>query len=136
MLSSIHLAVSWALVGLIWTIQLVHYPSFRYVPDFLDFHPHHTSSITIVVGPLMLAEIILAGWLALQAAWAWPQLAPFLIVIAIWGLTVFWAIPLHEKLGVERSDEVIEQLITANWPRTILWTIKGVWVLYFVGLTK
>ncbi|PHI19302.1 hypothetical protein CEQ90_13905 [Lewinellaceae bacterium SD302] len=131
-MSLLHLAISFALVGLIWTIQLVHYPSFRYVPDFVTFHPHHTRSITMVVGPLMLAELALALWLAWESGWAWPQLVPLAMVLAIWALTFFWAIPLHERLAVTRDDSVIEQLIVANWPRTILWTVKGAWVLYFL----
>ena len=62
----VNLAVSWALVGLIWTIQLVHYPSFSFVAEdhFLEFHRHHTRSITWVVMPLMLVELALAFYLA------------------------------------------------------------------------
>lgn len=131
MIALFHLAVTWALVGLIWTIQLVHYPSFRYVEDFAAFHPHHTASITWVVGPLMLAEMGVAAYAALIADWRWEALLPFLVVILIWGLTFFWAVPLHEKLATQRDARVIEQLIVANWPRTILWTGKGIWLLWF-----
>ena len=123
-----NLFVSYALFGLIWTIQLVHYPSFRYVPEFAEFHVHHTSSITLVVGPLMLLELVVAAYLAYASDWAWPWLVPLLIVLAIWALTFFWAVPLHEKLGHLRDDGVIEQLIVANWPRTVLWTVKAAWV--------
>lgn len=128
-----NLAVSWALFGLIWTIQLVHYPTFRYVPDFTEFHPHHTGSITLIVMPLMLLELGLAFWLAWEAQWSWTYLVPLLMVLLIWGLTFFWAIPLHEGLAKVRDDLKIEELIRANWPRTFLWTAKGIWLLWLVS---
>ena len=121
------LAVSWALFGLIWTVQLVHYPSFRYVPDFGDFHAHHTGSISLVVGPLMVAELAVAGWLAYRTA-SWLWIVPLLVVLLIWAFTFFYAVPLHNRLGVARDDAVIESLIRINWPRTLLWTFKAIWV--------
>ncbi|MEL6143333.1 MAG: hypothetical protein AAFU67_17150 [Bacteroidota bacterium] len=129
MIHTLNLAVTCALFGLIWTIQLVHYPSFRYVTDFSTFHPHHTASITLVVGPLMLAEIALAAIAVVQSSFNWQWLVLLGIVLVIWGLTFFWAVPLHEKLAVERTEKDIEALIMANWPRTILWTIKTIWLL-------
>lgn len=123
-----NLATGWAIFGLIWTIQLVHYPSFRYVPDFTDFHAHHTSSITLVVGPLMVAELAAVSWAVYQSGFSWVWVIPFVTVVAIWALTFFWAVPLHESLATNRDDATIEALIAANWPRTLLWTLKAVWV--------
>ncbi|MEM9835995.1 MAG: hypothetical protein AAF828_05805 [Bacteroidota bacterium] len=127
-----NLSVSWALFALIWVVQLVHYPTFRYIEDFPAFHQHHTTSITLIVGPLMLAEIALAGLIFLDSQWNWQWGVLFAIVIAIWGLTFFWAVPIHEKLGLQSSKALIEQLIIANWPRTVLWTIKAIWVSWLV----
>lgn len=126
----LHLASSWALFGLIWTVQLVHYPSFRYVPDFTEFHPHHTSSITLIVLPLMLLELAVTGWLAYRTQFAWPYLVPLVLVILIWANTFFQAVPLHNALGKLRSDADIESLIRVNWPRTLLWTVKALWISY------
>ncbi len=55
----IHAAVSWALLGLIWTIQVVHYPLFKEVgkESFIAYHERHMRFITWVVGLLMLAEV-------------------------------------------------------------------------------
>ena len=127
-----NLSVGWALFGLIWTIQLVHYPAFRYVPDFSEFHGHHTSSITMIVGPLMLAELGLAVLMAYQSNWNWMWIVPLVLVVLIWLNTFFQAIPLHEQLAVTRDDEVIERLISVNWPRTLLWTVKAGWVSWLV----
>ena len=129
------LATSWALFGLIWTVQLVHYPSFRYVPDFADFHPHHTSSISLIVAPLMVAELAISAWLAYRQQFAWQWFLPLLFVLAIWGITFLRAIPLHEALGRQRDPAAIEALISVNWPRTVLWTVKAVWVSALFALS-
>ena len=123
-----NLATGWALFGLIWIVQLVHYPSFRYVPDFTEFHVHHTSSITLVVGPLMVAELATVSWAVYLSGFSWVWVVPWVTVVTIWALTFFWAVPLHESLATHRDDATIEALISANWPRTALWTMKAVWV--------
>ena len=76
----------------------------------------------------MLLELGSSCWLYCKSDFSYQWLLPLLLVILIWGITFLWAIPLHEKLGLERSDADIEALIRANWPRTILWTLKAGWV--------
>ena len=124
----VNVAVSWALVGLIWTIQLVHYPAFAFIgkDQFLTFHQHHTRNITYVVMPLMLVELALAGYLAYQYNWQWQWMSLLIIVLLLWALTFFFAIPLHNQLGNGKNQELIRRLVHVNWPRTILWTIKAV----------
>ena len=53
-----NVAVSPALTGLIWTVQLVHYPAFRYIAEkrFTEFGAIHQRRIRLVVGPLMRIE--------------------------------------------------------------------------------
>lgn len=57
---SIQAASTWALIGLIWTIQLVHYPLFSVVGDesFTEYAKGHASRITLIVAPLMLLELV------------------------------------------------------------------------------
>ena len=128
-----HLATSWALFGLIWTIQLAHYPSFWFISenDFADFHQHHTSSITVVVMPLMLLELGLVSWQAYQTSWNWVWVIPLLLVLGIWASTFFIQIPLHGKLEITKDLQVIKQLVQTNWIRTLLWSFKAIWVSYF-----
>jgi len=58
------LVVDFCLVVLIWLVQLIIYPSFRYMsPEQLAiWHPKYTTLITLVVGPLMLAQVAVVGW--------------------------------------------------------------------------
>ena len=59
MIDSVYSFISFSLVGLIWTIQVVHYPSFSYVDNdhYIDFQHFHMRAITYIVMPLMLFEL-------------------------------------------------------------------------------
>ncbi len=63
---ALHLAVTCALVGLIWFVQLVHYPLFAAVGEagYPDYQRRHVRWTTVVVAPLMLVEAATAAWLA------------------------------------------------------------------------
>ena len=52
-------ATTLPLVGLIWTIQLVHYPLFDGVgaEGFAAYERRHAAAITWLVAPLMLGEL-------------------------------------------------------------------------------
>lgn len=52
-------AATLLMTGLAWMVQLVHYPSFRYVEPrkFPEFHRFHSNRITLIAAPLMLAEL-------------------------------------------------------------------------------
>ena len=49
----VHAAATWFLVGLIWIIQVVHYPLFARVGEdgFVAYEAAHTRLISLVVGP-------------------------------------------------------------------------------------
>ena len=50
-LFSIHLAVTWMLIGLIWVVQILVYPQFRRVApaEFRDYHFAHCFRIGLIV---------------------------------------------------------------------------------------
>lgn len=123
---NLHLFATIFMTGVIWIIQLVHYPSFRYIDKrkLGDFHRHHTGGITPVVAPVMILELGSIIFLAIKsAAWSAPLL---ILTILIWLSTFGYQVPLHNKLGNKWSDETVEKLIRSNWVRTILWTGKSV----------
>ena len=61
----VHAAATWFLVGLIWIIQVVHYPLFARVGEdgFVAYEAAHTRLISLVVGPAMLVEGVATLWL-------------------------------------------------------------------------
>jgi len=128
----IHLITSWALFGLIWTIQLSHYPTFQYISksQFSAFHLHHTFSISIIVLPLMLLELGIVIWQSYQSNWNRGWLIALGLVVLIWVSTFFIQVPLHEHLEKEKDLKVIEQLVFSNWIRTFLWSIKAIWISF------
>lgn len=123
-----HVATTWTLVGLIWTIQCVHYPMFRWVgrEAFARCHAAHTQQISWLVGPLMLLEVAVAGWLV------WLGLRDLLFVsglvclAAVWISTGLIQVPLHDRLSQGYDAELVERLIRSNWIRTIAWTVRAV----------
>jgi hypothetical protein len=117
-----------ALAGLIWTVQLVHYPAFRFVEpgQFAAFHAFHSRAISFVVVPLMAAELAAAVLLAAIAApalrlQAWVALG---LVLVAWTSTFLVQVPLHGRLGLGHDADAIERLITTNWVRTAAWSLK------------
>ena len=123
-----YLMISWGLVVLIWIIQLVHYPSFHYIDPnkFSDFHQHHSKSITIIVMPLMLAELIIGFLQAYRSGFTSIELIALAMIIGVWLSTFFIQIPLHNQLSIENNSTVVNKLVKTNWIRTFLWTGKAI----------
>ncbi len=131
-LLSMHAAATWALVGLIWTVQLVHYPLFAQVgaDTFCAYHARHTRQITWIVAPLMAVELGTAALLVVLGAWA-PWLLGSLVPLAfIWLATWRVQIPLHVRLSAGFDAEVHRRLVASNWWRTTAWSIRASCLLY------
>jgi len=116
------------LVGLIWTIQIVHYPSFNFIAteNYNNFQVFHMNAITPLVGPLMGLEMILF-LLAVNYKLYPKKISIFFILLlisTIWLTTAFVSVPLHNKLVAGKDLEAIAKLVTTNWIRTIAWTLK------------
>ncbi len=122
---------SLSLVGLIWTIQIVHYPLFDHVDPskWVEFHQSHSARISVVVGPMMAAEGLTALWLLIRRP---ASISPLLtwggavLVAVVLGATVSVSVPFHHRLGKRFSADAHRQLVLTNWVRTIGWTMRGV----------
>ena len=127
----VHYAVTWALVGLIWTIQMVHYPLFAQVgPEhFVAYHRRHTRESTLVVGPLMLAELVTAALLVLEGNRDPWLLASLPLLALIWISTGFVQIPLHNTLTTGFDAHAHRRLVTTNWWRTAAWSARGICIM-------
>jgi hypothetical protein len=122
---------TWFLVGLIWTIQIVHYPLFAAVgvDRFVAYEASHTRLITWVVGPVMLVEAATAGlFVAMRPASipAWIPWTGLGLVILIWISTAILQVPDHAKLANGFDAAAHAHLVGTNWLRTIAWTARGV----------
>ncbi len=130
----VHAAATWFMAGLIWFVQVVHYPLFATVgpAESVDYARRHQRRTTWVVGPPMLAELATAAWIAwrlpagVSPALAWTGLA---LVAVIWASTQWLQIPQHARLLAGRDDAVVRRLVTTNWLRTAAWTARGILAL-------
>ena len=129
-----HAAATLFMVGVIWFVQLVHYPLFARVgrPGFAAYSGSHTRLTGLVVGPPMLLEAATAVALVL---WNPPGVsvsllwAGLFLVAGIWLSTALLQAPRHTTLGDGFDPAVHRFLVTSNWLRTVLWSLRGLVVL-------
>ena len=121
---------TWFMVGLIWLIQMVHYPLFGYVgtTEFGTFHEKHKILITPVVGIVMIAELVTTVIIMFQTPLGipnWMGILGIMLLGVIWFSTLFLQIPYHNKLNTKFDESVLKMLIKTNWIRTICWSLRG-----------
>lgn len=125
-----NLAATLFMIGVIWVIQVVHYPLFRNVgvEGFADYERLHSNLITLIVGPPMLLELATALLLLWQRPTAMPTWMAWIGVIlvgVIWLSTAFLQVPQHTFLSAGFNAEAHRLLVTTNWIRTIAWSLRG-----------
>ena len=130
----LNLASTWYMVGLIWLIQLVHYPLFNYVgiEEFTVFHENHKILITPVVGIVMIVELVTSVILLFQNSCVtrnWLSIFGIILLGIIWFSTIYFQIPFHNALSTKFNENTLIMLINTNWIRTICWSVRGITVL-------
>ncbi len=125
----VQLAATGFMTGLIWFVQLVHYPMMAGWPhdDFGRWELAHRDRTGPVVIPPMLAEGGVAAWLLIRrprgvAAWL-PPLGLGLLA-GIWASTFFLQVPCHLQLSTGWDTATHRFLVESNWIRTVLWTAR------------
>lgn len=122
----IHAFATLFMVGLVWFVQVVHYPMFADVPApaFAAYSTEHSRRTSWVVGPPMLAE----GGAAIAIAVLAPSalaIAGLVLVLALAGITVGVSARCHGRLSLGFDAVQHRRLVTTNWLRTALWTARG-----------
>jgi hypothetical protein len=113
--------------GLIWMVQIVHYPMFSLVGvnEFPKYASCHQRNISLVVMPLMTVEAVTGAFLVVL----YPERITFCIamlaLVLIWGSTFLIQVPLHRKLAKGFDARNHELLVRTNWIRTILWSFRS-----------
>ena len=130
MLDLTSLSLTLILVGLIWMVQVVHYPFFQWVPEerFLQAMDFHQRRISLIVIPLMILELGVTTFRVMSS----PALLTILEAMAlsgIWASTFFIQVPLHQSLISDPKSEHISKLVRTNWIRTSLWSLKGIFAI-------
>lgn len=134
------------MVGLIWMVQVVHYPLFDGVgaAEFAAYEARHTRGMTGIVLPPMVIELITA--IALVALRPGASVDQFVVpgwmlwvglglVLFLWAVTFAVSVPQHAKLASGFDAKAYRLLVDTNWLRTVAWTLRGGLVVWMLTLT-
>lgn len=138
----LQLASTLFMTGLIWFVQIVHYPLFTEVgvANLNRYETLHANRTTWVVFPPMLLELLTT--LALLDPALRPRnlslgVALLLngLVGAIWLTTALGHVPLHTRLARPAEDHTspLALLVRLNWLRTVAWTLRSAILLAIFG---
>lgn len=134
----IHAATTWYMVGLIWFVQIVHYPLKNRVArdGYRDYQRSHERLTLWVVGPPMIAELAASAMLVWSpptgVSRAWTCIGAALVAI-IWASTALLQVPAHRSLGGGFTDAAHRRLVLTNWLRTVAWSVRGVLALAWLA---
>ena len=113
------------MVGVIWVIQLLHYPSFHFINDqkYIEFQHFHMQRISLIVIPTMLIELASALLLAyfFRSGLTIILLA---LLLGVWGITFIFFTNMHQKLTNGYNQNIVGKLVQINWSRTALWSLR------------
>ena len=124
-LDLIRLLIDFGLLVLIWMVQLVIYPSFQFYKkeNLISWHKIYTKRLAFVVIPLMLGQLIIAGFQLFDKASLYT-VASIFVIIALWISTFIQFVPRHNRISQGNFKEnTLVELVKLNWIRTVLWTI-------------
>ncbi len=133
-----HAGATLYLAGLIWFVQLVHYPLMTNVGNqgYTTYQRLHERRTTWAVAPAMFLELGCAVVLALQAPETiepWLAWTGLLMVVLLWLSTALLQVPCHKTLGQGFDAKAHQRLVATNWLRTALWSARGVIALVMLA---
>ena len=124
--------------GLIWFVQIVHYPLMSTLPAsvFPQYGIRHQRLTTLIVGPAMLVEAVSSLLLIFFHPFGTNRsvaVLGFLLVVFIFFRTGTVHVPQHRRIVDCFDPGVCRELVRTNWWRTIAWTGRGAIVLFLLG---
>lgn len=133
----IHFFATVFMTGVIWVIQVVHYPLFARVgPEtYVQYQREHEQRITWIVGPMMLLELGTALLLVRYPPAGIPRASMVWnlgLLAAIWLSTAFLQVPQHQRLEHGFDAAAIHALVNTNWVRTLSWSARAFLLLFWL----
>lgn len=138
MILQLHIFATLFMLGLVWVIQIVHYPLFLRVgaSSFVEYEREHIYRISFLVIPVMLIELVTGVVLAFSppvGSFFFESGTSIALLFGIWMSTMFVQHPAHARLEGGFDSSTILHLVRTNWIRTALWSARGVGVLSVLG---
>lgn len=139
MMLPIHVGATWFMTGLIWLIQLVHYPLLAAVgkEQFTAYERSHMRRITPIVLPAMTIELATGMWLAVAGpeSLRTPAIVGAALLGIIWGSTFTLQAPMHRKLAGGYDEALVRKLVHTNWIRAAAWSARAILVTVMITPT-
>lgn len=122
----IHLVATCFMAGLIWFVQVVHYPLFLNVGSehFTSYEREHCRLTTFVVGPAMIVESVTGVLLFYLFDFGNLVTINLVFIALIWFSTYAVQVPAHSKLSIAFDIATHARLVNSNWLRTFLWSVR------------
>lgn len=125
--------LSAALLGILWFVQLIHYPLYGKIKeDFVKYEKEHIKRTTLFLTPLIILDLLLNTFLVIKLS---SQNCGLMLGFSLafnvmtWLSTFSFQVEQHKKLSVKFSRKVVSDLIKTCWIRTSFWTIKVLFLL-------
>ena len=130
-LSEVHFLSTSLMVGIIWVIQLLHYPAFNFIKesDYVEFQHFHMQRISFIVVPVMILELFSAFMLVYYLRSNLLILC-LIILLFIWLITFVFFTKLHQSLLDGYDKKIVDKLVKINWSRTVLWSLRLIILIY------
>ena len=127
------------MTGVIWFVQIVHYPLFGMVgpKGFVAYSEAHSRRTGYVVGPPMLIEAATAVALLLYRPPEVPVALVWvgaILLAVVWTSTALLQVPRHRQFVSGFDDRAHRALVATNWVRTLAWTLRGILVIAMLAL--
>ena len=130
-LSEVHFLSTSLMVGIIWVIQLLHYPAFNFIKesDYVEFQHFHMQRISFIVVPVMILELFSAFMLVYYLRSNLLTIC-LIILLFIWLITFVFFTKLHQSLLDGYDKKIVDKLVKINWSRTVLWSLRLIILIY------
>lgn len=124
-----HLVATAVMCGVIWFVQLVHYPLLSVVPVEAAASTaleHQRRTSWVVAAPMAVEGVtVLAIFFSPPDGVSWwlPWVGGALLAVAL-GSTLLLSVPRHTRMATRPDATVGRELVVTNWPRTLAWTLR------------
>ncbi|MBE0645696.1 MAG: hypothetical protein IH600_16575 [Bacteroidetes bacterium] len=126
---------TFAMTGIIWFVQIVHYPLMRKVGKgrFVRYAKMHLVLTAFVVAPLMLLEAAAVVFGLLHATpWITNEAARLgaILLLIIWISTFAIHLPQHRILEQEFEARAYRSMLFGNWIRCYAWSFRSIILVF------
>lgn len=134
-INTIRIIIDFGLLILIWIVQLIIYPGFRFYgrKNLINWHQYYLPKFSMIVAPLMFIQLNIAAY-GFFTETNWKLIIYFVLVISTWISTLLYFVPLHRNLTKQvNMSESARRLESGNWWRTLQWSLIFIWSIILLS---